>query len=49
MLVSNCLGQKKKKKKKSRFFENQVPRGFLSKLGIRAPLSNIPSIGDILL
>ena len=35
--------------KKSRFIKNQEPKGLLSNLGIRAPLSKVPILGDILL
>ena len=34
--------------KKSRFIKNQEAKGLLSKLGIRAPLSKVPILGDIL-
>ena len=46
MLVSNCAicG-----KKKSRFIKNQESSELLSKLEMNTPLSNILSIGDILL
>ena len=35
-------------RKKSTFIRNQEASGFLSNLGIRTPLSNIPLISDIL-
>ena len=34
--------------KKSRFNENQEAKGLLSNLGIRTPLSKVPTLGDIL-
>ena len=34
--------------KKSKFIKNQEAKGLLSKLGIKAPLSKIPILGDIL-
>ena len=34
--------------KKSRFIKNQEAKGLLSNLGIRAPLSKVPILGDIL-
>ena len=34
--------------KKSRFIKNQEAKGLLSNLGIRAPLSKVPLLGDIL-
>ena len=34
--------------KKSRFIKNQEPKGLLSNLGIRTPLSKVPILGDIL-
>ena len=45
MLVSKCAlcG-----KKKSRLIKNQEPSGFLKKLGIKTPLSNVLLIGRIL-
>ena len=33
--------------KKSRFIENQEPKGLLSNLSIRTPLSKLPVLGDI--
>ena len=32
--------------KKSRFIKNQEPKGLLSNLGIRTPLSKVPLWGD---
>ena len=34
--------------KRSRFIKNQEVKGLLSKLGIKAPLSKVPILGDIL-
>ena len=34
--------------KKSRFIKNQEAKGILSNLGIKAPLSKVPILGDIL-
>ena len=34
--------------KKSRFIKNQEGKGLLSNLGVRAPLSKVPILGDIL-
>ena len=34
--------------KKSRFIKNQEAKGLLSNLGVRAPLSKVPILGDIL-
>ena len=34
--------------KKSKFINQQEPKGLLSKLGIKTPLSKIPLLGDIL-
>ena len=34
--------------KKSRFVKNQEAKGPLSNLGIKAPLSKVPILGDIL-
>ena len=45
MLSSKCS---KCWSKKSRFIKNQEGKGILSNLGIRAPLSKIPLLGDIL-
>ena len=33
---------------KSKFIKKQKASGLLSKLGIRTPLSKIPSLGDVL-
>ena len=35
-------------RKKSRFIKNQEGKGLLSNLGVRAPLSKVPILGDIL-
>ena len=45
MILSKCgiCGSKK-----SRFIKHQKPKGLLSKLGIKTPLSKIPILGDIL-
>ena len=45
MILSKCAicGSKKPK-----FIKNQEPKGLLSNLGIRAPLSKVPIFGDIL-
>ena len=45
MLLSKCA---KCGSKKSRFINNQETKGLLSNLGIRAPLSEVPILGDIL-
>ena len=45
MLSSKCS---KCWSKKSRFIKKQEAKGILSNLGIRAPLSKIPLLGDIL-
>ena len=34
--------------KKSKFINKQEAKGLLSKLGIKTPLSKIPTLGDIL-
>ena len=34
--------------KKSRFIKNQEAKGLLSNLGIKIPLSKVPTLGDIL-
>ena len=34
--------------KKSRFVKNQEAKGLLSNLSVRAPLSKVPILGDIL-
>ena len=33
--------------KKSRFIKNQEAKGLLSNLGVKAPLSKVPIVGDI--
>ena len=45
VILSNCAicGSNK-----SRFIKNQEAKGLLSKLGIKAPLSKIPILGNIL-
>ena len=45
MVLSKCVicGSKK-----SKFVKNQEAKGLLSHLGIRAPLSKAPILGDIL-
>ena len=45
MILSKCAmcGSKK-----SRFIKNQEAKGLLSNLGIKAPLSKVPILGDIL-
>ena len=45
MLLSECAicGSKK-----SRFIKNQEVKGLLSNLGVRAPLSTVPILGNIL-
>ena len=45
MILSNCS---KCGSKKSRFIKNQEPKGLLSNLGIRTPLTKVPILGDIL-
>ena len=35
--------------KKSRFINIRYAKGLLSNLGVRAPLSKVPTLGDILL
>ena len=35
--------------KKSRFIKDQEAKGLLSNLGVRTPLSKVPTLGDILL
>ena len=34
--------------KKPRFIKNQEAKGLLSNLGVRAPLSKVPTLGNIL-
>ena len=45
MILSKCTicGSKK-----SRFIKNQEAKGLISNLGLRAPLSKVPLLGDIL-
>ena len=45
MILSKCAicGSKK-----SRFIKNQEAKGLLSNLGLRAPLSKVPTLGNIL-
>ena len=45
MILSKCAmcGSKK-----SRFIKNQEVKGLLSSLGLRAPLTKVPLLGDIL-
>ena len=45
MMLSKCAicGSKK-----SRFIKNQEAKGLLSDLGLRAPLSKVPILGNIL-
>ena len=45
MILSKCAICNSKK---SRFIKNQEAKGFLSKLGIKTPLSKIPILGDTL-
>ena len=45
LLLSNCAICNSKK---SRFIKNQAAKGLLSNLGIRALLSKLPILGDIL-
>ena len=45
MLLLNCAICNNKKQ---RFIKNQEAKGLLSNLGIRAPLSKVPILGDIL-
>ena len=45
MILSNCA---KCGSKKSRLIKNQEVKALLSNLGIRAPLSKVPILGDIL-
>ena len=45
MILSKCA---KCGSKKSRFNKNQEAKGLLSNLGIRTPLSKVPTLGDIL-
>ena len=45
MIISKCAicGSRK-----SKFINKQEAKGLLSKLGIKAPLSKVPLLGDIL-
>ena len=45
MILSKCAicGSKK-----SKFIKKQEPKGLISNLGIRTPLSRIPLLGDVL-
>ena len=45
MILSKCAICNSKN---SRFIKNQEAKGLLSKIGIKAPLSKIPILGDIL-
>ena len=45
MVLSKCTICRSKK---SRFIKNQEAKGLLSNLGIKTPLSEIPTLGDIL-
>ena len=45
MIISKCAISGSKK---SRFIKNQEPKGLLSNLGVRTPLSKVPILGDIL-
>ena len=45
MILSKCATCSTKK---SRFIENQEAKELLSKLGIKTPLSKVPTLGDIL-
>ena len=45
IILSNCAVCNSKK---PRFIKNQEAKGLLSNLGIRAPLSKVPILGDIL-
>ena len=45
MIVSKCAICSSKK---SRFIKNQEVKGLLSNLGVRAPLSTVPILGNIL-
>ena len=46
MILSKCATCGRKK---LRFIKNQEAKGLLSNLGLRAPLSKVPVLGDILL
>ena len=45
MILSKCESCGSKK---SRFIKNHKAKGLLSHLGIRTPLSKVPTLGDIL-
>ena len=45
MILSKCAICSNKK---SRFIKNQQAKELLSNLGLKAPLSNVPILGDIL-
>ena len=45
MILSNCAIYGSRK---SRFIKHQEEKGLLSNLGVRAPLSKVPILGDIL-
>ena len=45
MILSNCAIYGSRK---SRFIKHQEEKGLLSNLGVRAPLSKVPMLGDIL-
>ena len=45
MILSKCAISNSKK---SKFIKKQDPKGLLSKLGIKTPLSNLPVLCDIL-
>ena len=45
MKLSNCAIYGSRK---SRFIKSQEEKGLLSNLGVRAPLSEVPILGDIL-
>ena len=45
MILSKCAICNSKK---SRFINNQEAKGLLSNLGIKTPLTKVPTLGDIL-
>ena len=45
MILSKCA---KCGSKESRFIKSQEAKGLLGHLGIRTPLSKVPTLGDIL-
>ena len=45
MILSKCAISGSEK---SRFIKNQAAKGLLSNLGVKAPLSKVPILGDIL-